>query len=121
MSSQGWVFPCLGMAFILQFLLLGLWVPSVCSRGLYPDGDKIVGIMICTRIIGNIYRVFSLYKILCPVFFFFLRFYLRKQEQEEGQRLRKKKDPCSAGSPMMWGSIPGFWDHELSQRQMLND
>ncbi|XP_077702424.1 rho GTPase-activating protein 10 isoform X2 [Canis aureus] len=32
------------------------------------------------------------------------------------QREREKKTP---GSPM-WGSIPGTWDHDLSQRQTLN-
>ena len=25
-----------------------------------------------------------------------------------------------AGSLLMWYSVPGFWDHDFSQRQMLN-
>ena len=36
------------------------------------------------------------------------------------QREREKQAPHGAGSPMMWDSIPGPWDHDLSQKQMLN-
>ena len=31
----------------------------------------------------------------------------------------EKQTPCRAGS-LMWDSIPGPWDHNLSQRQTLN-
>ena len=33
------------------------------------------------------------------------------------QREREKQASCSAG---VWGSIPGLWDYDLNQRQMLN-
>ena len=52
---------------------------------------------------------------LCS-FLFFLRFiYLfdrERAQQGEQQREREKQ--------VMRGSIPGLWDHDLSQRQMLN-
>ena len=37
----------------------------------------------------------------------------------KGQRGREKQIPYWAGS-LMWGSIPGPWDNDLSWRQMLN-
>jgi len=43
----------------------------------------------------------------------------REHKQGERQRERKKQTPCSAGSPT-WGSIPGPWDHDLSQKQTLS-
>ena len=43
----------------------------------------------------------------------------REHKQGEWEREREKQTPCWAGSPM-WGSIPDPWDHDLSQRQMLN-
>ena len=66
--------------------------------------------------------------------FFFLRFYLFESEQERGwvrvsERMRERRaqrgrggavqTPCWAGS-LIWDSIPGPWDHGLSQRQTLN-
>ena len=40
-------------------------------------------------------------------------------EKEQREEEREKQSPCWAGSPM-WGLIPGPWDHDLSQRQLLN-
>jgi len=61
----------------------------------------------------------------CYVWFFFLRFYLfiwermrdREHEREEGQR--EKQTPRWAGS-LMWDSIPGLRNHDLSRGQLLN-
>ena len=39
--------------------------------------------------------------------------------REEGQREREMQTPLWAGS-LMWNLIPGPWDYDLSQRQMLN-
>lgn len=39
-------------------------------------------------------------------------------ERERAQREKGKETPHCAGSPMR-GSVPGPWDHDLSQRQML--
>ena len=62
---------------------------------------------------------------------FLKRFYLFEREKKRErmhcgearhrgrEREREKQSPCSAGS-LMWGSIPGPWDHDLNRRQMLN-
>ena len=38
---------------------------------------------------------------------------------ERGEGQREKQTPHRAGSPM-WDPIPGLQDHDLSQRQLLN-
>ncbi|XP_064436551.1 ADP-ribosylation factor-like protein 6 isoform X2 [Mirounga angustirostris] len=43
----------------------------------------------------------------------------KETSREEEGRQRKKQASCSAWSPM-WDSIPGPWDHDLSQRQTFN-
>ena len=43
----------------------------------------------------------------------------RQRERERGRDTGRRKSRLPAGSPM-WDSIPGPWDHNLSQRQMLN-
>ena len=56
-------------------------------------------------------------------FFFkdFIYLFQRKREREymrehkQGERQREEQTPHSA----MWGSIPGPWDHDLSQTQTL--
>ena len=58
---------------------------------------------------------------------FLLRFYLfiwesewvRKHKEGEEKRKSEKQDPHWAGS-LTWGSNPGPWDRDLSQRQTLN-
>ena len=53
-------------------------------------------------------------------FFLILFIYLKgEHEWEEGQKEKGKQTPRWAGRPT-WGSIPGPQDHDLSQRQMLN-
>ena len=55
-------------------------------------------------------------------YFFNISFiYLRETEHKRVDRQRKneKQTPYWAGS-LMWGLIPGPWDHDLSLRQMLN-
>ena len=45
---------------------------------------------------------------------------MKKREiTSRGKGQREKQTSCWAGS-LTWGSIPGPWDHDLSQRQMLN-
>ena len=54
-------------------------------------------------------------------FFKILLIYLREREstQRERETEEQKHTPCWARS-LMWDSIPGPWDHDLSRRQMLN-
>ena len=54
-------------------------------------------------------------------FFLFLRFYLciHERHTERGRDRNRGKGRLPAGT-LMWDSIPGLWDHGLSQRQMLN-
>ena len=72
--------------------------------------------------------VVLLHDIFCSWFFLFQFFkkdfiYLIESEQErkqkQGQREREKQAPHWAES-LMWGLIPGPWDHDLSLRQLLN-
>ena len=53
-------------------------------------------------------------------FYFILFTYLRKIEHKQGgwQRVREKQTSYGAGS-LMWSLIPGPWDHDLSQIQMI--
>ena len=51
--------------------------------------------------------------------FIFKRFYLFDSISRGSSREREKQVPCWARS-LMWGSIPGPWDHDQSWRQMLN-
>ena len=53
--------------------------------------------------------------------FFFLRFYLfiHERYRESGRDIGRGRIRLAAGNPM-WDSIPGPWDHDLGQRQMLN-
>ena len=64
---------------------------------------------------------------------FFLKIYLLIWESEresehkwgEGQRERNRilkqiLQTSMRKEPLTWGSIPGSWDHDLSQRQILN-
>ncbi|XP_077925546.1 putative ATP-dependent RNA helicase DDX60 isoform X3 [Halichoerus grypus] len=44
----------------------------------------------------------------------------REREHKQGDWEREKQASRGARSPM-WGSIPGLWDRDLSQRQTLND
>ena len=63
------------------------------------------------------------YYFICIILTHFIYLTERGGEHSMGstrQREREKQAPCRARSPMMWGSIPGPWDHDLSQRQMLN-
>lgn len=59
-----------------------------------------------------------LYNFLLIVFFFFLRRYLfiwvraGAEEGAEGEGETEQR--------LMWDSIPGPWEHDLSQREMLN-
>ena len=41
------------------------------------------------------------------------------RDGERGRDMGRGRSRLSAGSPR-WGSILGPWDHDLSQRQMLN-
>ncbi|XP_059274515.1 zinc finger protein 736-like [Mustela nigripes] len=41
------------------------------------------------------------------------------RQTEWKQSQREKQAPCGARS-LMWDSIPGRWDHDLSRRQLLN-
>ena len=43
----------------------------------------------------------------------------KEKEQGQRQRGREKQTPHWAESPM-WASIPGLWNHDLSQWQTLN-
>ena len=62
-----------------------------------------------------------------PSYFFFSRFYLFVRErarastgrQSGRQSQTEKQAPCGARS-LMWDSIPGRWDHDLSRRQLFN-
>ena len=49
---------------------------------------------------------------------FIIYWFICKHKQSEWQREREKQTPCWAGNPIR-GSIPGPWDHNLSQRQQL--
>ena len=55
------------------------------------------------------------------VLFFFFKIFicLFERENEQGERQREKQIPHGAGKPTQ-GWIPGPWDHDLSQRQLLN-
>ena len=44
---------------------------------------------------------------------------MRDAERKRGRDTGRGKSRIHAGSPM-WDSIPELWDHDLSQRQMLN-
>ena len=44
---------------------------------------------------------------------------MKKNEQGKWERKKEMQTPHWAGS-QMWGSVPGCWDHDLSQRQTLN-
>ena len=54
-------------------------------------------------------------------FFFLLRFYLliNERHRERGRDIGRERSRLHAGPPM-WDLIPGFQDHALSLRQMLN-
>ena len=54
-------------------------------------------------------------------FYLFISEWVHEHNQSERQREegRKKQTLLWAGS-LMWGLIPGPWDHDLSWRQMLN-
>ena len=53
--------------------------------------------------------------------FFFKRFYLfiHERHRERGRDIGRGRSRLSSGS-LMWDSIPGPWDHDLSQGQMRN-
>ena len=53
------------------------------------------------------------------ILFISLRERVSTHKQGEWQREREKQTPRWAGS-LMQDSVPGFWDHDLSWRQMLN-
>ena len=53
---------------------------------------------------------------LSQPFFFFRQRASKSMSCGEKQRERKKQTALRAGSPMQ-GSVPGPWDHDLSQRQ----
>ena len=62
------------------------------------------------------------------IHFFFLRFYLfiwqrERQSEREGTQAGGvgEEEAGSQQRSLMWGLIPGLWDHSLSQRQMLKD
>ena len=57
--------------------------------------------------------------IFFKVLFIFLTERERTHRQSSKQREREKQAPRWAESPI-WGSILGSWDHDLSQRQTLN-
>ena len=90
-----------------HLLYLGGWKSE---KGPYP-----------TRVAGNS-RSFGRFGGPSPMFqsycaeYFFKRFYLFIHERHR-ERQRKKQAPT--GSPMQ-DSIPGPWNHYLSERQMLN-
>ena len=44
----------------------------------------------------------------------------QEREHKQGEWERKKQAPRGAGN-LIWGLIPGPWDHALSRRQTLND
>ena len=59
--------------------------------------------------------------IICNLFYlkyFFLKI-IHEKHTERGRDRGKGRSRLPAGSPM-WDSIPRSWDHDLSQRQMLN-
>ena len=53
--------------------------------------------------------------------FVFLRFYLftHERHRDRGRNIGRGRSRLLVGSPM-WDSTPGPWDHNLSQRQMLD-
>ena len=76
---------------------------------------------------GSVYIISWVLYILNLKCFLFLRFYLfiwersREPEHKVGwvRGRGRSRYPCWAGS-LMWGMIPGLWDHDLSGRQTLN-
>ena len=55
-------------------------------------------------------------------FFFiylFIYLFIHERHTEEAETQAEGEAGSSAGS-LMWDSIPGPWDHDLSRRQMLN-
>ena len=59
--------------------------------------------------------------VLQVFFFFFIKdfIYLLMRDRERGRDIGSGRRRLPTGS-LMWDSIPGLWDHDLSQRQMLN-
>ena len=56
---------------------------------------------------------------LWGIFFFGKDFiYLFMRDRERGRDTGRGRSRLSAGT-LMWDLIPGLWDHDLSQRQML--
>lgn len=55
---------------------------------------------------------------LPPLFFFFLRSYLR--ERESRSRGKRVKQTLRQAGSRAWSSVPEPWDHSLSRNQMLN-
>ena len=49
----------------------------------------------------------------------FMRDRERERQRERGRDTGRGRSRLPAGSPI-WYLIPGSWDHDLSQRQMLN-
>ena len=87
---------------------------TICFQGTFANYLTQVPIM-------NFYNfLLSLKNIKISLFkkdlFIYLFIWERAQQKE---REREKQTPRWAGSPMQ-GLIPGPWDHDLSQRQMLN-
>ena len=83
-------------------------------------------LMVCKA--SNIYNLALDRKGFLFLFFYLILFiYLkereskgeREHEQEEGQREKKKQTPTEQGA-LAQGSIPGLWDHNMSQWQTFN-
>ena len=58
-------------------------------------------------------------------FYFFLFLFDREREREgtsrqSGRQKEREKQAPHWGGSLMQGSVPGLWDHDLSQRQTLN-
>ena len=51
--------------------------------------------------------------------FFFKVLFIHERHTERGRDISRGRSRFPVGSPM-WDSIPGSWDHDLSQRQMFN-
>ena len=53
------------------------------------------------------------------LFFFFLRFYLKTESAQQGEQQGEGEAAILLSREPDWGFIPGPWERDLSQRQML--
>ena len=53
------------------------------------------------------------------LFYFLKILFIHKRHRERGRDTDRERSMLPVGS-LIWDLIPGPWDHDLSQRQMLN-